>query len=207
VARADLASRRTGIEVTLNGATAATVSVGSASESDTLAGVEHLRGSLGDDKMLGDKAVNTLFGLGGNDTLRGGGSLDVLDGGAGADILIGGARGVDDGVDRFVFSNAPSADIVIDFEVGIGKLVLDDDIFTRFVGTSQGVTLSAGNFRVSCSAADADADADDYLLYNAFQRSQEYDADGSGPRFAVRVTFLQTVGDVAITAAEILIVS
>ena len=57
------------------------------------------------------------------------------------------------------------------------------------------------------SAADADADADDYLLYNAFQRSLEYDADDSGPGFAVRIAFLQTIGDVAITAADILIVS
>ena len=56
-------------------------------------------------------------------------------------------------------------------------------------------------------ASSSAADADDYLLYNAFQRSLEYDADGSGPGFAVRIAFLQTVGGVAITAADILIVS
>jgi hypothetical protein len=56
-------------------------------------------------------------------------------------------------------------------------------------------------------AGSSAADADDYLLYNAFQRSLDYDADDSGPGFAVRIAFLQTTGDVAITAADILIVS
>lgn len=365
-----LAGRTLGIEVTLNGATAATVVVGAGTERDTLAGVENLQGSVADDRVLGDKAANTLLGLGGNDTLLGGGGLDILDGGAGfdtasfadqtgavvvtltgavetqarigatvldtlrsienlvggsgsdtfvgdgarnrfaggsgadtfsggagadlfnggagkdlidggtgvdtldysastekirvvlagssaaevqvgslledtvlnienviggsaadslvgdnnvnqltggrgddvldggrgADILIGGARGLSDGADRFVFSSVlglDGADTVVDFEVGTDKIVLDDDIFTRFAGTSQGVAIAAGNFRASSSAADPD----DYLLFNAFEGSLSYDADGSGPGFAVRIALLQTVGDQALTAADFLVVS
>jgi fucose permease len=46
-----------------------------------------------------------------------------------------------------------------------------------------------------------------HLFTWRLQPSLDYDADDSGPGFAVRIAFLQTTGDVAITAADILIVS
>jgi Ca2+-binding RTX toxin-like protein len=76
---------RTGIEITLNGSVAATVFVGSGAERDSLAGIENIRGSRGDDRMVGDQLANTLLGIGGNDFLVGGVGVDVLDGGTGFD--------------------------------------------------------------------------------------------------------------------------
>jgi Ca2+-binding RTX toxin-like protein len=72
--------------------------------SDTLAGIENLRGSSGKDILRGDALANRLEGLGGadrligrgrNDTLLGGRGRDRLSGGDGRDRLLGGA-----GLDR-----------------------------------------------------------------------------------------------------------
>ena len=66
---------------------------------DTLAGIENVRGSFFDDRIVGDNNANDLrggdgddeiFGLAGDDFLRGQSGDDVVDGGAGDDDIDGG---------------------------------------------------------------------------------------------------------------------
>ena len=71
--------------------------------SDTLIGIEGLRGSAFADQLTGDDGANVLRGNAGNDTLAGGGGDDTLIGGAGDDILDGGA-----GFDYAEYSDAKS---------------------------------------------------------------------------------------------------
>ncbi|WP_225766728.1 calcium-binding protein [Inquilinus sp. Marseille-Q2685] len=52
---------------------------------DTLAGIENISGSQGDDTLLGSVDANWLRGWNGDDVLRGGAGADTLDGGAGID--------------------------------------------------------------------------------------------------------------------------
>jgi len=64
--------------------------------------IDHVRGSRGDDLIVGNANGNTLNGNEGNDVLLGGGGNDDLQGGPGRDILVGGTgsdilRGDNDG--------------------------------------------------------------------------------------------------------------
>ncbi|MEO7221546.1 MAG: calcium-binding protein, partial [Devosia sp.] len=72
------------IEVTLNGATAATVTVNGVVE-DSIRNIENLISGSGDDKLIGDNEANSLAGSTGNDFLKGGGGFDTLNGGGGSD--------------------------------------------------------------------------------------------------------------------------
>lgn len=62
---------------------------------DTLIGIERLRGSDFDDVLIGDDGRNTLAGRAGNDLLQGLGDNDYLEGGAGNDTLDGGGGNAD----------------------------------------------------------------------------------------------------------------
>ena len=72
----------------------------------------------------------------------------MLNGGDGNDRLLGGS-----GADRFVFNHAPDAatnrDTVVDFAVGIDKIVIDHAIFAGFsagvLGDGQFTTGSPGD--------------------------------------------------------------
>jgi hypothetical protein len=74
-----------GFVVDLSGGTAS-----AGGPASTLAGLEHVLGSDGDDEIRGDDGRNLLLGAGGNDTLLGMGGKDTLAGGAGSDRLDGG---------------------------------------------------------------------------------------------------------------------
>ena len=54
---------------------------------DTLATIENVTGSAGDDVLTGDAAANVLDGDAGDDVLAGRGGADTLDGGAGTDAV------------------------------------------------------------------------------------------------------------------------
>ena len=58
----------------------------------TLLGVESVRGTRGNDRLLGDDADNVLRGAGGDDHLDGRGGNDQLDGGRGTDSCLSGER-------------------------------------------------------------------------------------------------------------------
>lgn len=90
-AGADIADYSTATAaVTVSLAIAAAQNTGSAG-TDTVTGMEGLRGSVFNDTLTGDAGANTLEGLDGADTLRGGAGADILTGGAGNDIYLFGA--------------------------------------------------------------------------------------------------------------------
>ena len=102
----DTASYYSGsVGVAVNLATAA--ASGGEAQGDTLAGIENVSGSQGNDSLVGTAGANTLQGWNGNDVLSGGDGKDTLTGGAGAD--------------RFVYGTPPrarsgaNADRIIDF--------------------------------------------------------------------------------------------
>lgn len=90
---ADYSDKTTMVSVTLNGSTAATVSINNLAE-DTIKNIENIIGGSASDALTGDGAGNSLIGNAGNDTLLGMGGNDLLKGGSGKDILDGGT-GVD----------------------------------------------------------------------------------------------------------------
>ncbi|MFK7862426.1 MAG: hypothetical protein AB8B64_26695, partial [Granulosicoccus sp.] len=72
------------IEVSLDGATAAIVSIDGAAD-QTIREIENVIGTGGDDQITGDDQQNRLEGRDGDDSLGASNNADVLDGGAGSD--------------------------------------------------------------------------------------------------------------------------
>lgn len=77
---------------------------------DVLVSIENIRGSNHADVLKGDNSANIIYGSEGDDLLEGSGGNDVLSGGSGAD--------------RFVFNEGDGHDRIIDFELGIDKIVI-----------------------------------------------------------------------------------
>jgi len=154
------------------------------------------------DTIGGYAGDDRLFGRAGDDFMAGGFGNDMLFGGAGNDTLYGGV-----GNDRFVFNARPAADnidAVKDFQLGIDRLVLDDDLFTRLgTGTTAGRALQAAHYRVSASAADAN----DFILYNPRTDKLFYDDDGNGPHAPVLIASISMSGNTAPSASDFLVVS
>jgi hypothetical protein len=93
---------------------------------------------------------------------------------------------------------------------GTDKLVLDDDVFAKFLGTLSGAALSAENLKVGAgtsTVAYKAQDANDYLVYDTTSDLLYYDADASGSGAAVALVKIELVGTVAPTAADFLIIS
>ncbi len=103
---ADYSDKTVAVVATLNGATAATVSVGGVAE-DTLTNIEGLAGGTAADTLTGDTLANQLEGQGGNDALNGAGGDDLLTGGTGTDTLDGGT-----GTDTASFAEKTTAVVV-----------------------------------------------------------------------------------------------
>lgn len=61
---------------------------------DTLGGLESLRGSIYDDRLIGDETSNLLAGNAGDDVVSGGGGSDFVGGGSGRDTVAAGG-GID----------------------------------------------------------------------------------------------------------------
>ena len=119
--------------------------------------------------------------MAGNDTLLGGAGDDYLSGGEGRDKLTGGT-----GSDQFVFDAAlnrsTNVDTITDFVSGLDKIVLDNEIFSKFTA---GEDIS-DHF----SATGRALDSDDYLIYSASNKTLYYDADGNGSGSAVAFAVL-----------------
>jgi serralysin len=163
---ADYSDKTDAVGVTLNRSSNVYVYVKNVIE-DTIRNIENITGGSGADLLVGDTLANVLKGGSGNDTLRGGLGKDTLYGGSGAD--------------RFIFDSALSkvnADTIKDFQRGIDKLVLDDDIFTKMVGKK---AISSGSFIRGTKAVQSD----DFFIYNTQNDMLYYDADGSGSRYGM----------------------
>ena len=121
----DLSGTSAGATVNLTTGTSTSSQTGT----DTLATIENIIGSSGNDTITGSAAANVLnggngddfiFGMAGNDTLIGGAGNDRLTGGAGRDVMTGGP-----GNDIFIFNlvsdtgkTATTRDIITDFTRG-----------------------------------------------------------------------------------------
>ncbi len=158
-----------------------------------------LNGNSLDNYLAGNSLDNILKGNNGNDIIRGFGGNDSIYGGKGNDILYGGP-----GADHFIFDtplSSTNTDIIKDFQVGIDKIVLDDDIFTRFIGKR---TVGSGSFIVG----DKPLQSNDYLIYNTKNDMLYYDADGAGSRFSMlEITKIELAGTLAPTYTDFLIIS
>ncbi|MEQ8355559.1 MAG: calcium-binding protein, partial [Kiloniellaceae bacterium] len=138
--------------VTVDLGTAAAQLISATQGTDTLQGIENLRGSIFSDLLTGDANANTLTGLLGDDTLIGGGGADVLDGGLGIDAMTGGA-----GADQFVFDGPLDGtpvlldvgivlgldlyDLLPDFQTGEDQLVLSEAGFGLGGALTDGVNF------------------------------------------------------------------
>ncbi|MBA1145137.1 calcium-binding protein, partial [Mesorhizobium neociceri] len=81
------------ISVTVNLAAGTAVEVyGDGTSTDTLIGIERIRGSLGDDSLTGDDGDNRIRGIAGDDLIDGGGGRDMAD--YSQDARYGGNQGV-----------------------------------------------------------------------------------------------------------------
>ncbi|MCP4101727.1 MAG: hypothetical protein GY750_09925, partial [Lentisphaerae bacterium] len=111
------------------------------------AGLDKLRGNLGNDTLNGGSesddlrgggGEDILNGDGGNDYMLGGNHSDTLNGGAGNDVLTGGfGGGVLDGyLDTFIYDDTANGgggfDRIRDFENGIDVIDLQSFSFTDF---------------------------------------------------------------------------
>jgi Ca2+-binding RTX toxin-like protein len=199
----DYADKTVAVSLTLNGATLTSVKVGSVFE-DKIKNFENANGGSANDTLIGDSNANVLNGNAGNDTFSGAAGNDVLLGGIGNDLLNGGfgldnliggpgidrlVGGADADMDKFVFnaalSNSTNIDTVVDFTVGVDKIVLENAIFTKLTTTG---ALSPGSFVVG-----GPHDANDFIAYNSSNGGLYYAANGdAGPlvRFATLATGL-----------------
>lgn len=135
-------------------------------------GHDTLMGGAGHDQMTGGRGFDYLVGGAGYDTLRGSAGNDTLEGGRGNDLLIGGS-----GADTFVFEKGDGSDTISDYQVGIDRLMVDEDLLgrsvTRFYDdiiqeTASGVVLDFGNrdqITIKGQGLTAEAVADDIILF------------------------------------------
>lgn len=167
---------------------------------DILIAIENLSGSALADTLTGNTGNNTLAGLGGNDVLNGGLGLDRLEGGDNDDVLIGGANYDTliggNGADRFQFGAAIASnfDRVVDFAVGVDKLVFTAADYGLAAGS-----LGGANFTLGSVAAGASAQ----FIYNSATRTLSWDADGTGANLSVRIATFDSA--IALAATDFLL--
>jgi Ca2+-binding RTX toxin-like protein len=135
--------------------------------------------------LIGSDFGNTIVGNAGN---------NLIDGARGNDTLIGGA-----GADIFQFTQslgADNVDRIEDFEVGVDKIALDDNIFRGFNPGS----LDPAYFRTGTQAQDSD----DRIIYNPETGALMFDADGSGSGAAVQFATLQP--NLGLSASDFMVI-
>jgi len=155
---ADYSAVANDLTVTLNGATAATVTV-AGGDNDTIVNIEYFTAGAGNDSITGDSLKNHLLGGDGNDTIDGGANSDTITGGAGADTMIGGAI-TGTTVDTFVIGSGEfEAGELIDGGGGTDIISLAGiaDFSTGTLTRVETLNGSAGNETVTMTAAQLDA--------------------------------------------------
>jgi Ca2+-binding RTX toxin-like protein len=116
-------------------------------------GDDIVQAGFGNDGITGRAGRDLLFGEAGMDRIEGGHGRDTLIGGSERDILIG-----DGGGDSFVFAPGGGQDFVVDFEVGVDRIVISG-IETDF----DGLSLFQGINGVQVSFSDSS-----FVLLNVF---------------------------------------
>jgi Ca2+-binding RTX toxin-like protein len=86
-------------------------------------------------------------------------------------------------------NRSTNVDTITDFVSGQDKIVLDHDVFAQF---SVGEDVS-DHF----SATGRAVDGDDYLIYNASNKTLFYDADGNGSGAAVAFAVLTGISSLS----------
>jgi Ca2+-binding RTX toxin-like protein len=120
----DLSGTTAGATVT------ATVATSAQTGTDTLATIENLTGSQGNDLITFDGVANVLDGQGGNDTINAGGGADTLLGGLGTDTLNG--EGGNDSLNGGAGNDTLTGGVGTDVFVVDAPLALGDDTITDF---------------------------------------------------------------------------
>ncbi|MEQ8696457.1 MAG: hypothetical protein RLT05_07840, partial [Bauldia litoralis] len=135
-------------------------------------GVDVLRGGKGDDSLYGGDNLDKLHGGDGDDIVAGGTGSDTVIGGKGNDRLSGNEAGavvLDDGLNKFIFSNDFGKDVITDFHIKFDTIVLlgisEDDVKVKTKGDDVKVIVEeAGHDRqtilVEGVASEFDADID-----------------------------------------------
>ena len=168
---ADYSDKTVTVQVTLNGATAATVNVGGVAE-DTVVNIENLVGGSGNDIFVGDLNANVLNGGLGNDTLTGG---------AGADTFVFAfASGIDKVID---FSHVDDTFAFVRSSFGIAANALINDYL--LLNTTSATALPVEN-----------SSAHGFFLAN--QTGIYWDDDGSGAHAAVKIAEINTTTNLAL---------
>ena len=134
--------------------------------------------------LTGNDFANTIIGNAGSNTLAGKAGHDFLTGGPGRD--------------RFVFDtplgSTVNLDRITDFRAADDVMRLDNAVFKAFETTG---TIKPSAFHIGNKAHDRD----DRIIYNKGTGLLKYDADGTGPRPAIKFADLKdgtpiTYGDV-----------
>jgi Ca2+-binding RTX toxin-like protein len=143
---ADYSDKTSSIDVTLNGATQASVTVGGTIE-DTIKNIENINGGSGDDIIIGDAYANTLSGGAGDDLLEGGSGKDLLDGGTGTDTAdysdqtLAVSVTLNGSISATVKVKSASEDTIKNIEnviTGSGNDILSGDSLSNVLSTGQG---------------------------------------------------------------------
>jgi Ca2+-binding RTX toxin-like protein len=128
-----------------------------------------------DNSLAGGAGDDTLSGGDGNDKLYGDSGNDILDGGVGRNTLSGGA-----GNDRFLLSNIPEHNTIIDFTTGQDKIVLPKSYFQRIVSPVGGSI--GGDFATFANESDLlSSTSSAAILYSQSSGSLYYNENGSTP--------------------------
>ncbi len=172
---------------------------------ETATRIDNVVGSNFDDHLTGSKSFNFLWGGLGNDTIYAGGGTtagdqldggegaDVLKGGGGSDVLIGG-NGIDTltgggGLDFFhiegAVPGASGADLIMDFQAGLDKIVINSHWAADLpIGTILATQFISGAGVVNATTALQ------RLIYNSTDGNLYFDSDGTGSANAVLLATL-----------------
>ena len=144
-AGADTLSASIGGDIVRSGSGADRVDAGQGADTvEGGAGDDRIEGGEGNDLLRGDDGNDRLEGDLGDDSLFGGAGADTLNGGLGLDTLSGG-----DGADLFVIDSLGAVDRILDFQLGVDKLL---------------APASRGILSQTVIDADGDGAIDDLLL-------------------------------------------
>ena len=176
-------------DVTLEEANGGSDTVAATADHSLAANIENLQaaniGGSANLALTGNEQGNFIWGTQGNNVLAGRGGNDRIFGYGGAD--------------QFLFNTAAgaaNADWLDDFQAGVDKIALDNEIFTALADGA----LPSSAFVTGTAAADAD----DRIIFDSATGSIFYDADGSGAGSALLVAIIPA--GQPLTASDFLVV-